>query len=192
MIKTYKINEKQNIIIIDQLSYIKSNYEVIRNECLNLDLKYYKEYKNFNEFSTKKNSWKVYTLYYKGYKFFYNKHCEKTLSILKKTNVVNAGFSLFYPGTITTVHKGNTPYTFRSHLGIDVPSSCEFKIENKYLSVKNGEMNFFPADLEHQAWNKSNENRIILILDFLRPEYKNKILYKNIFEKIVLKIGDIL
>lgn len=190
MIKYYKIPEQFEINYEDRLLYLQENWKIFRDECLELSQEIFKEYKTFANFSTRKNSWTVYTMYYKNYKYFFNKHCKKSLKLLREVSPVNAGFSKFEPNTTTTLHKGRTPYTYRCHLGLVVPDFANFFIEGNNLTVNEGEISLFPSELEHQAWNRSLQNRYILILDFIKSGYSKDLVYKNFAEKSILRLGD--
>lgn len=60
------------------------------------------------------------------------------------------------------------------HLGLIVPSDCCLRVGDAVKSWKEGKCLIFDDTVEHEAWNNSKEDRIILLLDFARPgmEYK--------------------
>jgi beta-hydroxylase len=60
------------------------------------------------------------------------------------------------------------------HLGLSVPKphdTCRLVIKNPdgdyfYVNEENGKMLIFDASYEHYAYNQSNQDRLILFVDF--------------------------
>ena len=157
----------------DRLLLLKYNWETIRNEMLEVPLERFRNLFNMKDIVDENENWLMYPLFYKWKALDFEEYAPKTIELLKKADVVNGGFSLFKKNTKTFPHSGNTLFTYRSHLGLDVPENCGFKSKDIDLSIKNGDINFFDAKDIHEAWNDSDKNRIILLVDFLK-ENTNK------------------
>jgi beta-hydroxylase len=153
----------------DKLIYLKNNFKIIQDECLETPLNRYENLTFMKDIIEDDYKWKVYGIRYKWKNTDFCDYAPKTAKMLDEIDCVNGGFSLFLPNTETEIHAGTTPYTYRSHLGLDVPENCGFKCLDSDLSIKNGEINFFDATDMHKAWNKSEKNRLILLIDLIKP-----------------------
>lgn len=177
MIKTSLDEILVNKYFKERLLILKNNYEIIKNEMSQIPKERYRNFFNMKDIVDENENWTMYPLFYKWKPLDFEEYAPKTIDLLKKADVVNAGFSLFKKKTRTHLHSGNTLFTYRSHLGLDVPENCGFKCKNIDLSVKNGDINFFDAVDIHEAWNDSEEDRIILLVDYLKENsLKNDIL----------------
>ncbi len=85
--------------------------------------------------------------------------------------VISAFFSYFEPGARLGLHVNQDPYMYRAHLGLIVPEGdIGFKVCDETMKWKEGEILVFDSTNPHTAWNLTEEPRIVLILDFFRPE----------------------
>lgn len=118
-------------------------------------------------------SWEIYSLYRRGRPLKLG--CDKlpqTAEFLKTIpGIYNAGFSVLGPHTSITPHVGYTTAVLRCHLGIIVPGDCAIRVGDETYSWKTAEAVVFDDMEEHEAWNKSNEVRVILIIDILKSAY---------------------
>jgi len=55
------------------------------------------------------------------------------------------------------------------HLPLIVPEGCGFRVGNDSRSSKPGKAWVFDDTIEHEAWNNSDQTRIILIFDIWNP-----------------------
>jgi len=89
--------------------------------------------------------------------------------------IISAGFSIMKPGTIIYPHTGYTNRVLRCHLGMKVPTGdCAIKVGQKTQKWEEGKAFVFDDTILHEAWNMTNETRIIMLLDidknlFLNP-----------------------
>jgi beta-hydroxylase len=67
-------------------------------------------------------------------------------------------------------HQGVTDRVLRCHIGISCPDGCALRIASETRAETNGGILVFDDTLEHEAWNRSDQDRYVLHLDFLRPE----------------------
>lgn len=89
-----------------------------------------------------------------------------TLSI----NILDANSSIL-------PHMGDTNAIYRGHFGISIPASLPLvgiRVHEKEQSWKEGEFIWFLDAYTHQTWNHSSEVRVVLLVDVLRPEFKNQ------------------
>ena len=56
------------------------------------------------------------------------------------------------------------------HLPLVVPPHCGFRVGNEVRAWEVGKLLIFDDTIEHEAWNNSAEDRIVLIFDIWRPE----------------------
>lgn len=120
-----------------------------------------------------KDKWKVFTFQFFGIKHPYNiTACPKTYEILNKIpSLVSADFSFLPANTHILPHKGFTKMVLRAHLGLIVPENCKLRVGDELRNWENGKMLVFDDSFEHEAWNKSNEDRFVLMLDIANPKW---------------------
>ena len=80
-------------------------------------------------------------------------------------------------------HCGLTNARLRAHLPLVVPTDSPPKIRvgDSILHWEEGKVMVFDDSFEHEVWNKSNETRIILIVDINHPELseERRLWYEN-------------
>lgn len=83
--------------------------------------------------------------------------------------VETIGFSIMSPGTIVYPHVGYTDSILRCHLGIEIPEGdCGIRVDTIFKKWQNGVAFVFDDTLDHEAWNKTEKQRIILLADLDR------------------------
>jgi ornithine lipid ester-linked acyl 2-hydroxylase len=102
--------------------------------------------------------------------------CPKTSELLKKIpNIRTALFSRMVGKTILTPHTGwcdLSNYVLRCHICLDIPkpkNSCGLTVGGETTYHKQNEVIVFDDSKRHHAFNDSDNTRIVLILDILRP-----------------------
>ena len=55
-------------------------------------------------------------------------------------------------------------------VAIDIPEDCAIRVGNETHIWQQGKLMIFDDSFEHEAWNKSNENRIVFIFEIWHPE----------------------
>jgi aspartyl/asparaginyl beta-hydroxylase (cupin superfamily) len=55
-----------------------------------------------------------------------------------------------------------------------VPRGCRFRVGNEERRSQEGKVMIFDDTIEHEAWNDSDEDRIVLIFDIWRPELSER------------------
>ena len=105
--------------------------------------------------------------------------CEKfpkTWSLLKNIpGLRTASFSILGPHTEITPHTGFTDKVLRCHLALKVPEKCAIIVgdDTKYWEV--GKCLVFDDTTEHYAYNNSDTDRVILILDVDKENYERSL-----------------
>ncbi len=173
------------------LKNIEANYEIILNELLKFE---YSKFKDMNDLSVEqerivsKRKWKV--LFLKIYGKDINRNIlsfPRTTALLKNRKIKTAMFSRLEPNSHILPHRGPYKGVLRYHLGLIIPkeyNECGIRINNKDYHWQIGESLLFDDTYIHEAWNNTEESRIILFLDIER----NLQFPFNILNKFVLYV----
>jgi hypothetical protein len=78
-------------------------------------------------------------------------------------------FSILQPGAHLPAHTGVSNVRAIVHLPLIVPSGCAFRVGGETREWVEGEAFAFDDTIEHEAWNRSQHLRAILILDVWNP-----------------------
>jgi aspartyl/asparaginyl beta-hydroxylase (cupin superfamily) len=96
--------------------------------------------------------------------------CPQTAAVLAHLpGLVTAGFSRLAPGAHVTPHSGWAQSVYRLHLGLVVPPDCRLRVGVETREWQEGRCLIFDDTVEHEAWNRSDRPRTVLLLDFVRP-----------------------
>lgn len=79
-------------------------------------------------------------------------------------------FSLLKPGAHIRPHHGLFNFRLICHLPLIVPGDCVLRVGNRQRAWREGELLIFDDSMEHEAWNRSQRQRIILLFEIWRPE----------------------
>lgn len=79
-------------------------------------------------------------------------------------------FSLLQAGARIPAHTGQINTRLICHLPLIVPPNCGFRVGNETREWEVGKLLIFDDTIEHEAWNDSDEDRVVLIFDIWRPE----------------------
>ena len=78
-------------------------------------------------------------------------------------------FSLLKPGTHLPAHSGVSNVRAIIHLPLVVPPGCTFRVGGETREWEVGRAWSFDDTIEHEAWNRSDQVRAILIFDVWNP-----------------------
>jgi aspartyl/asparaginyl beta-hydroxylase (cupin superfamily) len=78
-------------------------------------------------------------------------------------------FSLLQPGAHLPAHTGVSNVRSIVHLPLIVPPGCSFRVGGETRDWRAGEAWVFDDTIEHEAWNRSDRMRAILIFDVWNP-----------------------
>ncbi|MEO1014713.1 MAG: aspartyl/asparaginyl beta-hydroxylase domain-containing protein [Pseudomonadota bacterium] len=79
-------------------------------------------------------------------------------------------FSRLTPGARIPPHHGLVNTRLICHLPIAIADDCAIRVGSQTRPWREGEMLIFDDSIEHEAWNNSSVERIILLFDIWRPE----------------------
>ena len=79
-------------------------------------------------------------------------------------------FSVLKPGTHILPHRGVTNTRLVTHLPLIIPADCALRVGGETHVWQAGRCVTFDDTFEHEAWNRSDETRVVLILDSWNPD----------------------
>lgn len=161
------------------LQEFEEKWEVMRDEVRQI-LKHREAIPGFEQVSpdqyrlAKAQQWKTFVLY--GFGQQLPKNCTMapvTTEVLSRVpNVQTAWFSILAPGYHIPAHSGVTKGIVRAHLGLIVPKErekCRIRVQDQVKAWEEGKVFVFDDTYEHEVWNETDEERVILLFDFDRP-----------------------
>lgn len=182
-------------------------YDAIRHEALSALNSGDCHYKPFLEFKSQDDlpkylggaggnrSWDAYFFYRHGRRFDGNhSNCPITSEVLGRVDKCEiAGqapeicYSLLSPGTHILPHHGVTNTRLVLHLPLVVPEQCALNIIDAGVHVwQEGQPMMFDDTFKHEAWNRSESQRVILLMDCWNPEITQaeRLALKELIEQI--------
>ncbi len=155
------------------------NWQAIEKEVREI-LKHREAIPLFHELSydqrtiSKGNNWRTFILYGFGERLEKNsKQAPVTASLLSKVpNIQSAWFSILSPRYHIPPHIGVSKGILRTHLGIIIPKdaqNCYLRVHDQIKVWQPGEIFVFDDTFEHEVYNNTDEERVVLIFDFDRP-----------------------
>jgi ornithine lipid ester-linked acyl 2-hydroxylase len=122
----------------------------------------------------KGQNWRTFILY--GFGARLGKNCAQapvTTALLSQVpNLQSAWFSIIAPGYRIPAHRGVTKGILRAHLGLIVPQQpekCFMRVDTEIKVWHVGELFVFDDTYEHEVVNDTDDERVILLIDFDRP-----------------------
>lgn len=101
------------------------------------------------------------------------RRCPETWRSLRKVpGLKSAMFSIFEPGKHLAPHRGPYNGVLRFHLGLIVPERADrvgIRIADEVHRRREGEALIFDDAYEHEAWNHSEEVRVVVFVDVEKP-----------------------
>ena len=79
-------------------------------------------------------------------------------------------FSVLRPGAHIPAHNGMVNTRLIGHLPLIVPPGCTFRVGSESHDWEEGNAWLFDDTIEHEAWNRSDETRVVLLFEIRRPE----------------------
>jgi len=155
------------------VGYLESNYPAIRDEILALQAtRFHRE----SERIDRTGDWDVAFLYERG-----RRHgdacraCPVTTHGIEAFPAMRTAAGLIYvsrmrPMTHITAHRGPTNLRLRCHLAITVPDGdCAIRVAEETRHWQQGKCLVFDDSLLHEAWNRTDQDRVVLIVDLWHP-----------------------
>ncbi len=98
-------------------------------------------------------------------------------------------FSVFTAGTHLLPHRGVTNTRVVGHLPLIVPDDCALNVGGEIHVWQEGRVVVFDDTYEHEAWNRSQEMRVVLIFDLWNPYLTEA--EREAVTDVVAAIGDL-
>ena len=158
---------------------LEAHWGTIREELDHL-LEHRDALANFQDISTDQASitdddrWKTYFFYGFGFRADANcARCPETARLVASVpGMKTAMFSILAPGKHIPEHCGPYKGVVRYHLALKVPRDrerCRIRIGDQFATWTEGESLCFDDTYEHEVWNDTDEERVVLFLDVVRP-----------------------
>jgi beta-hydroxylase len=161
------------------VKHIEANWTVIREELEGV-LENHEALPNFQDISkdqieiTDDDRWKTFFLY--GYGFeaqLGTEMCPRTAALMREIpGMTTAMFSILSPRKHILDHRGPYKGVLRYHLGLIVPreaQDCRIRVGQDFRYWQEGESMIFDDTFNHEVWNDTEETRVVLFVDVLRP-----------------------
>lgn len=167
---------------------LETHWQTIRAELTRLSESQFIPWKETFLYET---GWNVFGLY--GFGKRMDDHCQlcpETIRLVETIpNLITAGFSALKPKTHIKPHVGyhyhyaedgqltrmalNTTI-LRCHLGLIVPPTlttigCAIRVGEELRNWEEGKCLIFDDTIQHEAWNRSQGTRVVLLIDFTIP-----------------------
>ncbi|MFL5865234.1 MAG: aspartyl/asparaginyl beta-hydroxylase domain-containing protein [Solirubrobacteraceae bacterium] len=153
--------------------YLEDHFSAIRAELLALDgVRFQRE----SERIGRTGEWDVAFLYERGRRRDeVCAACPVTTRAVETHRTMRTAAGLIYvsrmrPGTHISPHRGPTNIRLRCHLAISVPEGdCAIRVGDRTQLWREGGCLVFDDSFDHEAWNHTEEDRIVLIVDLWHP-----------------------
>lgn len=123
------------------------------------------------------DSWSSVHLYKDGQPTEDTARCPQTCAVMNQIPVVEHNgnpmevfFSVLKPGTHIPPHFGLANSRLTVHLPLIIPNDCAIRVSNTVHEWVEGETFLFDDSYNHEAWNKSDQTRVVLIFEAWRPD----------------------
>jgi ornithine lipid ester-linked acyl 2-hydroxylase len=161
------------------IAEIEANWETIADE-LERVLEDREALPNFQEISkdqieiTDDDRWKTFFLYGYGFEAKLGvEMCPQTAELMRRIpGMTTAMFSILSPRKHILDHRGPYKGVLRYHLGLIVPDdaeACRIRVGEDFRHWVEGESMIFDDTYNHEVWNDTDETRVVLFVDVLRP-----------------------
>lgn len=196
----YCVGAQERPVIFDvestrpELSRIDENWDVIREELEGILAKresiprYHHVDPDQKDISHEEGgAWRTFIFYMRGAGDLLEnrKACPRSAEIIESIPGALTGFfSLLDPGRSIPAHNGPSLHYLRYHTAFIVPKERPptIRIRDHYQTWKERESFLFDDSYNHEIYNDSDELRVVLIVDFLRP----KPWLLNLFQRFIV------
>jgi beta-hydroxylase len=123
---------------------------------------------------SKGENWRTFFLMGFGYEAKQSwKRCPETMKVLRKIpKLRTAFFSILGPNYHIPHHRGISKGLIRCHLGLVIPDQrdqCVMRVGDQICQWEVGRCFVFDDTNDHEVWNKTDQERIVLLVDVDRP-----------------------
>src|SRR5262249_50224368 len=81
-------------------------------------------------------------------------------------------FSRLKPGAHIPPHFGCANNRLTVHLPLIVPGDCTIRVGDQVHAWREGELFAFDDSFEHEAWSRSDKDRVVLIFESHHPDLR--------------------
>lgn len=118
------------------------------------------------------NSWKIFIL--RAYGRTFRQNClqakDTARLCLDIPEITSVAFSVLEHGTHITPHRGVYAGVLRCIIPLIVPNGdCGIRVAEKVYHWQVGKALLFDDTIEHEAWNRTRERRVALLIDYVLP-----------------------
>jgi ornithine lipid ester-linked acyl 2-hydroxylase len=179
------------------IQHIEQNVAVIREE-LERILSDREALPNFQDISkdqieiTDDDRWKTFFLYGYGFKADIGVElCPRTAALMQEIpGMTTAMFSILSPRKHILAHRGPYKGVLRYHLGLVIPrekEACKIRVDDQTRHWEQGASLVFDDTFDHEVWNDTDETRVVLFVDLLRPlPFPDDLINKAIIKLIAI------
>jgi len=140
-------------------------------------------------------NWNAFFFYRDGRRFDDNcRRCPITSKLLDSLPLSRVAehspevfFSVLKPGAYIPPHTGVINTRLVTHMPLIIPPDCGIRVGDETRGWKEGECIVFDDTFEHEAWNHSDQTRVVLIFDIWNPYLTNT--EKQAMRIVVEEIG---
>lgn len=182
LIRRYSLVGDHPFLPTESLGWIaglEREWQAMREE-LDQVLTYRDALPNFQDISvdqvglTDDDRWK--TFFFSAYGFRSDENCARcpqTSALLETIpGLTTAFFSILGPGKHLPEHRGPYKGVLRYHLALRVPGpegACRIRVGHEVAVWHEGRSLLFDDTYPHEAWNDTDEDRVVLFADVVRP-----------------------
>ena len=168
---------------------LQDAFEMIRSEALQViaedqslphfvDLKAGDRMQNYVTGQGPDPAWEAFFFYRHGRRYDANhRRCPQTSAVLESIELCRIAdhapeicFSVMRPGTHILPHYGVTNTRLVMHLPLVVPPNCALNLVDAGEHVwQEGKLVMFDDTFRHEAWNRSDSTRVVLLMDCWNP-----------------------
>ncbi len=128
-----------------------------------------------NSYATIDDNWRTFFLSGYGVRSERNRRrCPQTARLVDRiAGLQSAFFSILGAGVHIPRHQGATKAVLTCHLGVHIPKQrkdCRIEVGGHIYAWREGEAFVFDDMYDHEVWNDTDEERIVLLIHVKRPE----------------------
>ena len=161
------------------VSILEQNIVIMQQE-MSVILARLNDLPNFQDISLEQKilhsdfKWKVFPFFAYGvHNQDLEDECPNTMSIIKKIpGIKTAMYSILLPHIHIPAHRGPYRGLLRLHIPLKIPANyqnCKIEVNNQIRCWEGNKCLIFDDGFIHQVWNNTEEIRVVLFIDFLRP-----------------------
>ncbi|MGA2736632.1 MAG: aspartyl/asparaginyl beta-hydroxylase domain-containing protein [Bryobacteraceae bacterium] len=153
---------------------LESHFDEIKAEALEVEPGYYyEEAENIG----RTGNWQVCMFYEQGRRNdLVCRQCPRTAAIIEGNDSIRRTAGLIYlskmaPHTHVAAHQARGNIRLRCHLALRIPrGDCAIRVGDQVHHWEEGKCIVFDDTFEHEVWNRTDEERLVLLIDLWHPD----------------------